>query len=87
MTNTEARGWVSQNAVALLRRPDLWRTAARVARVHAPTGWWRRKPYLPIPDDGWMDFRFETAFADVDGRPEPVQFIEYLEWCRSWKYL
>jgi len=34
-----------------------------------------------------MDFRFETAFADTEGRPEPHQFVEYLEWAKSWKYL
>jgi hypothetical protein len=42
---------------------------------------------LPVPDSAWMDFRYETAFADVDGRPDPNQFIEYLEWCKSWQYL
>ncbi len=34
-----------------------------------------------------MDFRLETAFASADARPEPEQFIEYLEWAKSWKYL
>lgn len=75
------------NGVALARRPDLWRTAFRVARVHVPERWWSQKPFLPIPDRGWLGFRYETAFADIDGRPEPDQLIEYLEWCRSWKYL
>lgn len=87
MNGTRPRGWVTPNAIALARRPDLWRTALRVARVHAPRRWWRTKPFLPVPDQGWLNFRLETAFADVDGRPEPEQFIEYLEWCRSWKYL
>jgi len=80
-------GWMLHNAVALARRPDLWRTAVSLARTHAPDGWWKTKPYLPLPDTSWMDFRFETAFADVDGRPEPEQFVEYLEWAKSWRYL
>ena len=79
--------WLLGGGLALARRPDLWRTALRVGRVHAPNRWWANKPFLPIPDEGWLEFRFETAFADVDGRPEPGQLIEYLEWCRSWKYL
>lgn len=87
MKNTRSNGWVAPNAVALARRPDLWPTAVRVARLHARPNWWRSKPFLPIPDGGWLSFRLETAFADVDGRPEPEQFIEYLEWSRSWKYL
>ncbi len=85
-TNTPS-GWALQNGVALAKRPDLWRTALRLARNHAPDRWWATKPYLPIPDASWMDFRFETAFADTEGRPEPHQFIEYLEWAKSWKYL
>ncbi len=85
--DSQSNNWLLGNGVALARRPDLWRTALRVARVHAPSRWWAKKPFLPVPDEGWMDFRFETAFADVDGRPEPHQLIEYLEWCRSWKYL
>lgn len=80
-------GWALQNALALMKRPDLWRTAARLARTHAPDQWWKTKPYLPIPDASWMSFRFETAFADTSGRPEPEQFVEYLEWAKSWKYL
>jgi len=79
--------WALKNVAALIRRPDLWRTAARLARRHAPNEWWKTKPYLPIPDSSWMEFRFETAFADVDGRPTSEQFIEYLEWAKSWRYL
>ncbi len=76
-----------KNAAALAMRPDLWRTALRLARTHAPNDWWKQKPYLPIPDDSWMKFRLETAFADEAGRPEPEQFVEYLEWAKSWRYL
>ncbi len=79
--------WALHNAFALAKRPDLWRTAFRLARTHAPDQWWKTKPYLPIPDSSWMNFRFETAFADTSGRPEPEQFVEYLEWAKSWKYL
>lgn len=73
--------------LALLGRPDLWWSAVRVWRDHAPRRWWATKPYLPIPDKEWLDFRYETAFAAPEGRPDPEQFIEYLEWAKSWKYL
>jgi len=32
-----------------------------------------------------MGFRYETAFADVEGRPSPEQIVEYLEWARQWR--
>ena len=79
--------WALETAKALGKRPDLWRTTLRITRVHAPDRWWAEKPHLPIPSNSWMDFRLETAFADSDARPEPEQFIEYLEWAKSWKYL
>lgn len=79
--------WLAGSARSVAGRPDLWSTAVNVARHHVPTRWWTRRPFLPIPDRGWMDFRFETAFGDVDGRPDREQLIEYLEWSRSWKYL
>jgi hypothetical protein len=81
------RGWVLSAGAALLARPDLWRTSARVVRMHTPQGWWKQRPFLPVPDRAWMGFRYETAFAATDGRPNPEQFIEYLEWSKSWRYL
>ena len=79
--------WMVSGAVALAGRPDLWRTTLRVARTHVPGGWWRRRPFLPVPDRGWMGFRYETAFADAGGRPTAEQLIDYLEWSKSWRYL
>ena len=80
-------GWLVGTLAALAQRPDLWRTTVRVARTHAPERWWAERPYLPVPADSWMSFRLETAFADSEARPEPEQFIEYLEWAKSWHYL
>ena len=82
-----SRTWMVGSGVALARRPDLWRTALRVARAHAPARWWERAPFLPVPDRAWMRFRYQTAFASPDGRPTPAEFIDYLEWAKSWRYL
>jgi len=79
--------WLASSAGAVLARPDLWRTTARVVRTHLPNKWWAQRPFLPVPDQQWMDFRFETAYADAGGRPNQHELIEYLEWSRSWKYL
>lgn len=79
--------WFADSAKALVTRPDLWPTVVGVLRRHAPPGWWMRRPFLPLPDDEWMDFRFETAFGSRSGRPDSEQLVEYLEWSRSWNYL
>ena len=43
-------GFWAAVAGAVLRRPALWGTAITlVARLAAP-GWWRRAPFLPLPE-------------------------------------
>ncbi len=72
-------------AWALARRPDLWATAVRQVFVLAPTGWWRRRPFLPIPDAEYMRFRMVTQYGDAAHRPEPADVIAYLHWCRAYR--
>lgn len=68
---------------AVLRRPDLWGTAlGAVLRLAAP-GWWRRRPYVPLPDAGLWAFRMVTAYGRPDAPPQPADVLSYLEWCRS----
>ncbi len=73
--------------VAVLRRPDLWATGLRQARVLAPDGWWRRAPYLPLPAADYLRFRLVTAHGgDGTGaspRETGRELVTYLEWCRS----
>jgi hypothetical protein len=70
--------------MALARRPRLWATAvAQLTRLAAP-GWWRRPPFLPLPDGGYLRFRMITAYGDATHEPEPDDLVTYLEWCRGW---
>lgn len=64
-------------------RPDLWVTAARQLFALAPTGWWRRRPFLPLPDRGYLAFRMETMYGDAGAAPSRTDVVTYLEWCRS----
>lgn len=73
--------------VAVARRPDLWATGAVQVRRLAPNSWWRRAPFLPLPDRAWMRFRLRTAYGDPDHVPEPADVVAWLEWCRSWERL
>ncbi len=74
-------------ARAVARRPDLWRTAAVQARRLARPGWWRRPPFLPVPDPAWMAFRTRTAYGDEGHPPEPDDVLAWLDWCRRWDRL
>jgi len=71
-----------QAVLAVLRRPHLWSTAVRQALRLARPGWWRRPPFLPVPDADYLAFRLETQYG-ADGRPDARDVVTYLEWCRE----
>lgn len=67
----------------MVGRPDLWLTAFGVVYRLAVPGWWRKRPYLPLPDASLWAFRMVTAYGRADANPAPGDVISYLEWCRS----
>ena len=71
--------------LAIARHPSLWLTALRQTFRLAPNGWWRRAPFLPLPDRRYMSFRFETQYGDSVHRAEPRDLVTYLAWCRSYQ--
>jgi hypothetical protein len=71
--------------IAVLRRPSLWGTAIRQTFRLAPNGWWRRTPFLPLPDERYLRFRLETQYGEAMHRTEPRDLVTYLAWCRSYQ--
>jgi hypothetical protein len=77
-----SRRWWVGAAAALARHPTLWPVAvAQVGRLARP-GWWRRRPFLPVPDPDYLRFRLQTAYG-TDRDPEPEDVVTYLHWCRQ----
>jgi hypothetical protein len=78
--------WLWRAAAAVAVRPSLWITGARQAMVLAAPGWWRRPPFLPVPDRDYLRFRLETAYggSGFDHEPEPDDLVTYLRWCKGW---
>lgn len=72
-------------AAAVARRPALWGTALRQARRLAAPAWWRRPPFLPLPDPAYLEFRLLTQYGDAGARPRPDDVVTYLAWCRQWQ--
>jgi hypothetical protein len=64
-------------AVAVMARPRLWRSAARLARP----GWWRHWPPSPLPPTDYLRFRTQTMYGDK-GQIDAADLVAYLEWCR-----
>ncbi|HWJ64273.1 MAG TPA: hypothetical protein VNS19_20040 [Acidimicrobiales bacterium] len=79
-------GWWVQAALAVLRRPSLWGVAIAQALRMAPSGWWRRPPFLPVPDPAYLRFRLETQYGS-DREPEPDDVVTYLHWCRTFRHV
>jgi len=75
---------VIQSLGGVARRPDLWVTALRQARRTAPQGWWKHRPFLPVPSGEYLEFRLITQYGDAAHRPQSGDVVRYLEWCRQW---
>ncbi len=69
-------------AVGVVRRPRLWGTALRQWRRTTPRGWWRRRPFLPVPRGDYLHFRLVTQYGDPNHRIAPEDVLNYLAWCR-----
>ncbi len=78
--------WVTAVAAALLRRPGLWATAVRQVWRLAPRGWWRRRPFLPVPSAPYLAFRSQTMYGDAARLPDPGDVVTYLRWCREFPH-
>ncbi|MCB1039073.1 MAG: hypothetical protein R2701_12695 [Acidimicrobiales bacterium] len=74
--------WWRAAFVAVARHPSLWSTALRQALRLAPAGWWRRRPFLPLPDPAYLRFRLETQYGS-DATPRADDVVTYLRWCRG----
>lgn len=66
--------------VAVAARPRLWPAALRQARALVPAGWWRRRPFLPVPDREWLRFRMTTAYGDADAPVDVDDLLVWLAW-------
>ena len=67
---------------ALAREPGLWPTALGQAGRLARPGWWKRAPFLPVPDPAYVRFRLDTQYG-ADGVPDSDDLVTYLRWCRE----
>jgi hypothetical protein len=73
--------WLAALA-GIAARPWLWGEAVAASVRMARPRWWRRPPFLPVPDSSYVAFRLETQYGS-DGAPARRDLVTYLEWCRS----
>ena len=70
---------------AVIVRPWLWPTAVVQLFALAPRGWWRRSPFVPVPERAYYRFRMQTMYGDPDHEPEGKDLVTYLKWCRGYR--
>ena len=59
---------------AVAKRPQLWTVAATQLFRLAPRSWWRRSPFLPIPNKQYGGDAHQIEVKDV---------LSYLNWLRD----
>jgi hypothetical protein len=69
-------------AAAVLRRPSLWIEAVRTLAAVSRDRWWRRPPFLPVPNRAYSRWRVSTAYGRSDAAVDPEDVVAYLRWRR-----
>jgi len=68
--------------VGVVVRPYLWPTAVGALFALARSGWWKRPPFLPIPDPAVVSWRVTTAYGQPDMTLVDADLLSYLRWRR-----
>ena len=45
--------------------------------------WWRKPPFLPMPDRTYLKWRMYTAYADENAVPPAEDVIRFARWRRE----
>ena len=63
-----------------IRRPSTGLALIRVAWRFRARDWYRRFPFLPLPDRTYVRWRMYTAYADEDAIPSADDVERYAIW-------
>lgn len=67
-------------AMRCIAHPTLALDLVRVAWRFRARDWYRRWPFLPVPDRTYMDWRMHTAFGDHHAIPSADDVARYARW-------
>ncbi|HET8622003.1 MAG TPA: hypothetical protein VFM14_00420 [Gemmatimonadales bacterium] len=63
--------------------PRLALDLARAVWAFRRRGWWRRPPFLPLPDRDYLRWRMDTAYADENAVPPADDVVRFARWRRE----
>ncbi len=64
-------------------RPRLALDLLRTLWAFRRRAWWRRPPFLPLPDRTYLRWRMYTAYADENAVPPVADVIRFARWRRE----
>ncbi|HEX5972660.1 MAG TPA: hypothetical protein VFY85_12090 [Gemmatimonadaceae bacterium] len=67
-------------ALRSVRDPATGVALLRVGWRFRRRGWWRRAPFLPLPDRTYLRWRMHTAYGAYDCVPPAEDVIRYARW-------
>jgi hypothetical protein len=76
-------GWLGLTtslALRSVRDPATGVALLRVGWRFRRRGWWRRAPFLPLPDRTYLRWRMHTAYGEHDVVPPAQDVIRYARW-------
>ena len=83
VASRRSRSWTRLSFVLAgraLRNPVLGMALLRVAWRFRSRGWFRRPPFLPLPDRRYLKWRMYTAYGDEDIVPPADDIARYARW-------
>jgi hypothetical protein len=66
-----------------LVNPRLGLDLLKTAWAFRKREWWKRPPFLPLPDQPYLRWRMYTAYADEDAVPPLEDVIRFARWRRE----
>ena len=70
-------------ALRSVMHPTLALDLVRVAWRFRAREWYRRAPFLPLPDATYLKWRMYTAYGDFDAVPSPDEVERYVRWAAA----
>jgi hypothetical protein len=63
--------------------PRLAMDLLRTAWAFRSREWWRKPPFLPLPDRAYLRWRMYTAYGDEAAVPSVAEVIGFARWRRE----
>lgn len=76
-------GLLATLTIRALLSPRLALDLVRTGWAFRRRGWYRRPPFVPLPDRRYLRWRMYTAYGDPEAVPPAVDVIRFARWRRE----